>query len=136
MKQNLDESNCIQLFHNTTPKQWEFSLSLHRREFSLSHMHNPLNTNRIKVVHMFDSSVRQCSQESRRVIQPVVCACHLFLEYPMLLMSLQLFLVYYLTWSVYKKTQLTNKYHCLPHTVQLVLDEKAQPDSYIRCTAL
>jgi len=29
-----------------------------------------------------------------------------------------------------------NKEHPFPRTVQLVLDEKAQPDSYIRRTAL
>jgi len=55
MKQNLDKSNCIHLFHNNSqvPKSpsarvgWEFNLLLHTREFNLSHMSNPLDMNRI-----------------------------------------------------------------------------------------
>jgi len=49
MKQNVDKSNCIQLFHNSRVAE------SHHREFSLSHMCNPQVTNRIKFVHAFDS---------------------------------------------------------------------------------
>jgi len=49
MKQNLDKSNCCLSRH------WEFNLSLHTRELYLSHMPNPPDTNRIKVVRVFDS---------------------------------------------------------------------------------
>jgi len=51
MKQNLDKSNCIQPFHNNSrvrSRYWAFNLSSHTWEFNLSHMPNPLNTNRIK----------------------------------------------------------------------------------------
>jgi len=34
----------------------EFDLSLHTREFNLSHMPNPSDTNKIKVVRVFDSA--------------------------------------------------------------------------------
>jgi len=34
---------------------WELNLSLHMREFNLSHMPDSLDTNKIKVVHVFDS---------------------------------------------------------------------------------
>jgi len=67
MKQNLDESSCIQLSQklpsagvatgsfNLSLHAREFNLSLHTREFK-SHMPNPLDTNGIKyVVCVFDS---------------------------------------------------------------------------------
>jgi len=67
MKQNLGKPNCIQLFPNSSrvpdspgclTRHCEFNLTLHTREFNLSHMPNPLETNRnkIKVVRMFDSA--------------------------------------------------------------------------------
>jgi len=37
-------------------RHWEFNLSLHTREFNLSHMPNTLDLNRIKVVRVFDSA--------------------------------------------------------------------------------
>jgi len=64
MKQNLDKSNCIKLFPSNSrvpesprwlSRHWEFDLSLRTRELNLSHMPNPLDMNRIKVVRVFDS---------------------------------------------------------------------------------
>jgi len=50
--------------------------------------------------------------------------------------SLQL-LVYYVTrWSVYKKIVTSNYINSTVCHIQLVQDGKAQPDSYIRRTAL
>jgi len=55
MKQNLDKSNCIQLFPNNSrvpdspecmSRHWEFNLSLYTREFKLSNMPHPLDTNK------------------------------------------------------------------------------------------
>jgi len=56
MKQNLVKSN-FKLFPNNSrvpqlpgclSHHWDFNLSLHRREFNLSHMPIPLDMNRIK----------------------------------------------------------------------------------------
>ena len=70
-------------------RHWEFNLSLHTREFNLSHMPNPLDTNRIKVVRVFDSVcgnvVRSLAElyNLRYVLATLVCC------------SSQLLLVYY-----------------------------------------
>jgi len=50
---------------------------------------------------------------------------------------LQILLVYYATrWSVYKKIVTSNYINSTVCRIRLVQDEKAQPDSYIRRTAL
>jgi len=51
MKQNLDKSNCIQLFRNNSwvpelPMGVWSVITLHKREFNLLNMANPLDTNR------------------------------------------------------------------------------------------
>jgi len=48
MKQNINKSNCTQLFHNNSEfwsRHWEFNQSSHKREFNLSHVPNPLDMN-------------------------------------------------------------------------------------------
>ena len=132
MKQNLDESNCSQLSHNNSrvpnnrSRHWEFNLSSHRKKFNLSHVPNAVDTNRMKVV-------RQCSQEPGGVIWSVVCAIYTGNHIPCLL---QLLFVHYMTrWPVYEQIVTSNKINSTVYHIQLVLDEKARPDSYIRRTA-
>jgi len=52
MEQNLNISQTVFNSFPITPERlsrhWEFNLSLHMREFNLSHMPDPLETNRIK----------------------------------------------------------------------------------------
>jgi len=46
-------------------------------------------------------------------------------------------LVYYVTrWPIYKTIITSNEINITVYRIQLVVDEKAQPDSYIRHTTL
>jgi len=60
-------------------------------QFNLSHMPNPLDTNRIKVVRMFDSVCANAARSPRRVIRSVVG----YVLATLGCCSLQLLLVYY-----------------------------------------
>jgi len=113
MKQNLDKSNCIQLFHNNcrVPKSpewmtrhWEFNLSSPTREFILSHMPNSLDTNRnkIKVVRVFDSMCGNVVWGLAEYYDLWYVLANYSRNHKCC--SLQLLLVYHATrWSVYKK---------------------------------
>jgi len=77
-------------------------MSLHTREFNLSHMPNPLDTNRIKVVSMFDSPCANVVRSLAElyylwyVLATLVCC------------SLELLFYYVTRWSVYKKMVTSN----------------------------
>ena len=103
------------------------------REFNLLHMLDLLDTNRIKVVRMFDS-VR--ANVDRSLVEQY--NMWLLLATPRTTYAANWICCLFFTWHnglFTKKSELAIRYNTIYH-IQSVLDEKTQPDAYIRRTAI